>query len=114
MKTRQIIYAVLFLCIIIFIAFNYIPSQLRLSGLENEKQILEKLLDKEREIEQRLLRENSQIKARLLALEVQLQKWTSIQAQAQAQAQAQVQDTQKQTAVKKKTSGNRGFFFKKK
>jgi len=106
MKTRQIIYAVLFLCTIIFIVFNYIPSQMRLSGLEKEKQILEKLLDKEREIEQRLLRENSQIKAKLLALEVQSQKWTSIQ--------AQVQDTQKQAAVKKKTSGNRGFFFKKK
>jgi DNA-directed RNA polymerase subunit E'/Rpb7 len=104
MKTRQIIYAVLFFCAVIFIVFNYIPSQMRLSGLEKEKQILEKLLDKEREIEQRLLRENSQIRAKLVALQVQSQKWTS----------AQVQDTQKQAAVKKKTSTNRGFLFKKK
>jgi Tfp pilus assembly protein PilN len=104
MKTPQLILAVLSFAIVIFILFAYMPSKIQLSGLENERQILEKLLEKEIEIEHRLFQEKDKLEVKLAALEARLQK----------QISTTLQDTQKQTAVKKKTPGNRGFLFKKK
>jgi len=104
MKTYQIILAVLSFGIVIFIIFYYMPSKIQLSGLENERQILEKLLEKEIEIEHRLFQEKDKLEVKLAALEAKLQK----------QISTTLQDTQKQAAVKKKISGNRGFLFKKK
>jgi len=104
MRRSQIICVVLFFCFVIFIIFNYIPSQIQLSGLEKERQIFEKLLEKEIEIEHKLFQEKDNLEARLRALEVRLEKQISIARQ----------DTKKPVGTKKKTSGNRGFLFKKK
>ena len=109
MKTYKIISAVLVLTVVMFIIFNYAPSLIQLSGLENERQILLQLIGKQKEIEQILSRENSGLKVKLASAEELIRH-------SQRESQ-EVQKPEVQKPVvepKKKTKENRGFLFRKK
>lgn len=108
MQKKIIIFSFLFF-VSMFISVVYIPSLIQLSALENERRILLAVVDNQNKLERLLTQENTILKNKLSAtlLELELQKNALLELQ-----RSTVKKTP-QLLELKKSSGNRGYIFKK-
>lgn len=108
MLKKIIIFSFLFFAIM-FILLIYVPSLIQLSALENERRILLAVIDKQNQLERLLTKENTILKDKLsiTLLELELQK------NALLELQKSTFKKTSQISESKKSSGNRGYIFKK-
>ncbi|MFH1458379.1 MAG: hypothetical protein ABIG31_04345 [Candidatus Omnitrophota bacterium] len=85
----------LLLSLSLFVIFNYMPSMIELSALENERFVFSQLEDKVKELEEKFVSPDVTVRAKSIAVRKQLEK------------QILAPET-----TKRKTEGNRGYLIK--
>jgi len=95
MKINDMLVTILLFTVAIFLIFNYMPSLIDVSALENERLILLQVLKKNNEFEQKLLQEKTVRKVKSVPASVEKKEQLSVKGQA-----------------KKKIEGNRGYLIK--
>lgn len=109
MQKQKVVAFTLLLSASIFIFFNYIPTQMELSALENESEILKQVVSKQNELTRLLWERNEQLFRRSMPAQVTSQE-KKISSQPQ---EAKAPMAVKSSSPKGNQQGNQGFLMKK-